>query len=212
MEWLKVETTGTAAAVEQAVAVLRKGGVVVFPAERLYGLAADARNREAIARVFALKGRKADQPLPVIIGESEQAGEWVEISGAARRLIEIFWPGPLTLVLPVKKELPREVTAGLGFLGIRVPGNFLARELLRAFGGPLTATSANPSGDEEGRTAESAVSRLAGPVDLVLDAGTLPGPPGSTVVKMINRKYEILRPGIIPADEIMRAMVAGNDR
>lgn len=202
MEWLKVSE---ADAVERALAVLGSGGVAVFPAERLYGLAADATNAEAVRKVFALKGRHPDQAVPVLVADANAAREWVEISEGAERFVRAFWPGPLTLVLPLRRELPPEVTGGSDLLGLRVPGNVLARELARRFQKPLTATSANPSGAIEAKTVTEAVAWLYGDADLVLDAGELPGPPGSTVVKVGARDFEVLRTGVITAAQLASA-------
>ena len=185
-------------AAERAARVLRDGGVVLFPAERVYGLAADARSSEAVRRVFALKGRDPGLPLPVIVGDAGVASEWVVVAPELAMLVRRFWPGPLTLVLAVRRALAAEVTA-FPELGIRIPGNPLALEMAKMFGAPVTATSANESGKASGRTVADAVAGLKGEPDLVIDAGDLPGPPGSTVARYRNQKLEILRPGIIPA-------------
>jgi L-threonylcarbamoyladenylate synthase len=189
-------------AAAEAAAALRAGGIIIFPAERLYGLGADASRPEAVARVFELKGRDRRTPLPVIVHSVEAADEWVEISPTAQKLISRFWPGPLTLALPVKKELARAVLGGGDHLGIRVPGNKLARRIAAELGGPVTATSANPSGGESTRTAGRAAEGLQGEVDLIIDVGELPGPPGSTVVGIQGKGYEVLREGIISPEEI----------
>ena len=192
-------------AVERAARTLRDGGVVLFPAERLYGLAADAQNPEAVRKVFRLKGRDSGRPLPVIVGDAGVASEWVLIPPRMANLIRRFWPGPLTLVLPLRRRLAAEVTAG-SELGIRVPGNPLALELAKAFGSPLTATSANESGEASGRTVAEALAGLSGEVDLTIDAGELEGPPGSTVARVRDGKIEILRPGIVPLEALQRSL------
>ena len=224
MEWIKVDPERPEPAVAKAAETLRAGGVIIFPAERLYGLAADATNQSAVIKVFALKDRKPDHPLPVIIGDEAEAEEWVIVSESARRLMKKFWPGPLTLVLPLQKDEQREagasgsrtgreapkikrmiasaVLGGSDYLGLRVPGNRLGRAIAQRLGRPMTATSANLSGAKEARSAEEAASRLTREVDLVLDAGVLPGPPGSTVVKVREPDLEIIRVGIIDQDRI----------
>lgn len=195
------------AAVEAAAAVLRGGGVVLFPAERLYGLAADARNSAAVRRVFELKGRDPGKPAPVLAADATMAAEWAEIDPALRPLVDRFWPGPLTLVLPVRKPLAPEVGSPVE-VGIRAPGNEFARELARRNGAPITATSANESGAESGRTMDEALAGLKGEPDLVVDAGELPGPPGSTVARFRGGRLEILRQGIISAS-LLEAGIKG---
>jgi L-threonylcarbamoyladenylate synthase len=202
MEWVRADAAHEAEAAGRAEAVLADGGVVIFPAERLYGLAADATNQEAVARVFKLKGRGRAVPVPVIVDDERAAERWVEIGAPARVLIKKFWPGPLTLVLPLKQPAPRPLFTGAGSLGIRVPGNRMARGIAAKLGLPLTATSANPSGEVSGRTAQEALDRLDGEPDLVLDAGELPGPPGSTVIKFGTQGLEILRPGVISREAL----------
>jgi L-threonylcarbamoyladenylate synthase len=198
MKSLTLDPVRMGVAAERAVRALRDGGVVLFPAERLYGLAADALNSKAVARVFALKGRDPGQPLPVIVGDAGVASEWVVLAPALSMLVRRFWPGPLTLVLPTRRQLAPEVTTSPE-LGIRIPGHPLALEMAKLFGTPVTATSANESGQASGRTVADALAGLAGEPDLVIDAGDLPGPPGSTEARYRDRKLEILRPGIIPA-------------
>lgn len=202
MEWIKVERESLDEAARVAVRVLGEGGVIVFPAERLYGIGVDALNPDAVRRVFALKGRGGAAPLSVIVGDMAGADEWVEVSKSARALMRDFWPGPLTLVLPLKKDLPDEVVAGSGRLGIRVPGSDLARLIALGSENPVTATSANPSGEKSGKSAEQALAGLDGQVDLVLDAGKLPGPPGSTVARTEEGRVDILRKGIISRERL----------
>jgi len=197
MKRIVVDPADLAASLEEAVAALTAGGVVLFPAERLYGLAADATDSAAVAEVFAIKGRDPSVPLPVIVGGAEEAAKWVELPDWSRPLIERCWPGPLTLVAPAKRGLAPEAMGGRDTIGIRVPGNDLARELARSFGGPLTATSANPSGAESvsdlGRCDPRVLERAA----LTLDAGVLPGPPGSTVLQLEKDRAVILRAGAL---------------
>jgi L-threonylcarbamoyladenylate synthase len=206
VEWIIASAEAPEQAAETAARALRRGGLIVFPAERLYGLGADATNPEAVARVFELKGRGGDAPLPVLVESEEEAERWVEISDQARRLVKKFWPGPLTLVLPILERAPRRLFAGADTLGIRVPGNRLAREIAKRLGAPLTATSANQSGEEPGRTAQEALAGLKGDVDTVLDGGELPGPPASTVIKFGTQGLEILRPGILSREALEQEM------
>jgi len=198
MKTITLDPARIGPAVEAAVAALRDGGVVLFPAERLYGLAADARSSAAVRRVYALKGRDAGKPSPVLVGDAEMAAEWAVIAPALAGLVRRFWPGPLTLVLPVRRALAPEVSA-TEEVGVRVPGNPFALEMARGFGAPVTATSANESGAASGRTVADALAGLAGEPDLAVDGGELPGPPGSTVARWRGHQLEIIRPGIIPS-------------
>lgn len=130
-----------------AAARLRAGGVVVFPTETVYGLGADARNEVAVRRVFEIKGRPADHPLIVHLAEASQTDAWAsEIPETARRLMAHFWPGPLTLVLPARDDVPRGVTGGQDSVALRVPAHPMALALLQMFGDGLAAPSANRFG------------------------------------------------------------------
>lgn len=203
----RIEVGASDDAAGKAARVIMAGGVVIFPAERLYGLGADATSREAVERVFALKGRSSHAPLPVIVGDLDSAENWVEFGRGSRALASRFWPGPLTLVLDLKRgrELPQELM-GSGKLGIRVPGSDLARRMAALAGVPVTATSANLSGRASGATVSEALADLAGEVELALDGGPLPGPPGSTVVAIEEEEVIILRPGVIPREELMAVL------
>jgi len=212
MEWLTLDPAHPTEAAPQAVSVLKKGGIIIFPAERLYGLGADAANPKAVARIFALKGRGRVMPLPVVVEDEPAARQWVEINKLAERLIRAFWPGPLTLVLPARQSLPGLAVNPGGALGIGVPGNPFARAIAQMLGSPVTATSANQSGEPSGRTALEAVAGLEGEVDLVLDVGELPGPPGSTVIKVHETGWEILRPGIISIDRLQSLTMKAEDK
>ncbi len=202
MEWIELAQTGREEAIKRAVTVLAKGGVIVFPAERLYGLGADATCAAAIKRIFHLKGRDAGEPLPVIVENIDMARKYVEFDRESRLLAEKLWPGPLTLVLPLIRTMPRELTGGLDSLAVRSPGEETARLLASSLGGPVTATSSNLSGKASGRLASEAVADLAGEVDLALDAGELAGPPGSTVARVAGGKLEVLREGAVSLERL----------
>jgi len=209
MEIIDLSIEGEARAAEAAAGVIRSGGLVVFPAERLYGIAADATDYKAVEKVFAAKARNPDSPLPVMVGEKQEALEWVETPDPAIELMDAFWPGPLTLALPVKRALPHNLLAGGGLLAIRVPGNGTARQTALCAGAPVTATSANKSGHLPPAEAEAAIRSLIIEPDLVIDAGKLAGPPGSTVIKIERGRIEIARPGVISGKELDRWMKGG---
>ncbi len=193
-------------AVRKAVLKMESGGVIIYPAEKLYALGADATNPDAVKRIFDLKGRPPDMPLPVMVQSLRAASEYAEFSDEAQKLAEAFWPGMLTLVLKLKKGLPKDVTAGGDYIGVRVPGNALARKIARGLGRPVIATSANRSGDISGTSAKEAAGRLCGEVGFVMDVGILEGPPGSTVAKVENGKVKVLRPGTISDDELNKIL------
>ena len=175
--------------VAAAAGILRAGGLVAIPTETVYGLAANARNGAAVARVFAAKGRPSFNPLIVHVADADAAFALGEAGDDARRVAEAFWPGPLTLTLPLRggTGLSPLVTAGLATVALRVPAHPLARELLAAFGGPLAAPSANPSGRISPTMPEHVLAGLGGRIDAVLDGGSCsvglestilsPGPP-----------------------------------
>ncbi|GIW88724.1 MAG: threonylcarbamoyl-AMP synthase [Isosphaeraceae bacterium] len=197
------EDLADAAAIGEAAEVLRRGGLVAFPTETVYGLGADATNPSAVREIFEAKGRPATNPL-IVHGADEAAvrwavAEWPEWAG---RLAAQFWPGPLTLVLPRSERVAEEVTAGLGTVGVRVPDHRVALALLRTLGRPIAAPSANRSTGVSPTAAEHVLADLEGRVDLVLDAGRTAVGIESTVVDVTGRLPRILRPGVIGADWI----------
>lgn len=197
-----------APAPRRAVEALRAGQVVVYPTDTVYGLGCDATNPAAVRRVFEIKGRPPDQPVPVLLAEPHQAAELAELSEGARRLIRRFWPGPLTLVLPSRGVVAEMVTAGTGTVGLRVPDHPVPRALVRACGFPLVGTSANSTGKPAPVTVPQVLSDLDARVGLVLDGGRLRGRP-STVVDGTGERPRVLRPGPIPAELIERVWAGG---
>jgi len=181
-----------------AAGVLRAGGLVAFPTETFYGLGAAALDARAVARVFAAKGRPADKPLLVLVDSVAMAQTVVaDLPPRARRLIARYWPGPLTLVLRARPAVPSALTAGTGTVGVRVPGHPVARALVAAAGGPITAPSANPHGGPSPRTAAEVLDGLGDRVDLVLDGGPTPGGPASTLLDLTGDRPRVLRPGAV---------------
>lgn len=189
--------------VAEAVEVLRRGGLVAFPTETVYGLGADASNPAAVERVFAVKGRPRSHPLIVHLGEAMAMKEWAgEVPADAWALAEAFWPGPLTLLLPRAERVPDAVTGGLPTVGLRVPAAHLALELLSAFGGGVAAPSANRFGRVSPTTAEHVRADLGDAVDLVLDGGPCPIGVESTIVDCTGDRLEILRPGGVSVEAL----------
>ncbi len=194
----------------RAVELLRAGGLVAIPTETVYGLAADARNGEAVAGIFEAKGRPRFNPLICHLASLEAAGRVGVIEGAALRLAEAFWPGPLTLVVPLRPEagLSPLVTAGLDSVALRVPALPLAHRLLEAFDGPLAAPSANPSGRISPSTAAHVAEGLSGRIAAVLDGGPAEVGVESTIVDCSGEVPRLLRPGGLPAEALEAALGA----
>lgn len=186
-----------------AVAILRAGGRVALPTETVYGLGADARSDAAVAGIFAAKDRPAFNPLIVHLPDLDAAGAFVELPAPARALAGAFWPGPMTLVLPLKPGagIAPLVTAGLPTLGLRVPAHPLARRLLRAFGGPIAAPSANPSGRVSATEARHVMAGLSGRIEAVIDGGPCGVGLESTIFGFdADGTARLLRPGAITAE------------
>ena len=185
------------ASIRRAAALLRAGELVAFPTETVYGLGADALNGEAAARIFAAKGRPADNPLIAhIAGESGLAGLIAgEPCACARALMRAFWPGPMTLIFPKSPRVPREVTAGLDTVAVRMPSHPVARALIRAAQTPIAAPSANRSGRPSPTTAAHVLEDMEGRIPLILDGGPCEVGLESTVVDVTGARPRILRPG-----------------
>jgi L-threonylcarbamoyladenylate synthase len=190
-----------------ALEACRRGEVIVFPTETFYGLGADALNENAVARIVSLKGRNPDSPIAVIVADREMLSQIVsEVPPAAQKLIDRFWPGPLTLVLPAKEGLAALLLNREGKIGVRVSSHPVAARLSRELGHPLTATSANPSGKEPARTIQQARTYFAEHIEVFLDGGTLTGGTGSTVAEVIKGKLRIIRAGEISSQELEKAI------
>jgi L-threonylcarbamoyladenylate synthase len=184
------------ATLELAASVLRAGGLVAFPTETFYGLGAHALDDAAVARAFRAKGRPADKPLLVLVDSLAMVDRVAgEVPRPARRLMDRYWPGPLTLVLRAHPDLPEALTAGTGTIGVRLSSHPVARGLVAALGGPVTAPSANPHGAPSPRTADEVIAGLATRVDLVLDGGPTPGGPASTLLDLTRTPPVVLRAG-----------------
>ncbi|MFC5557542.1 L-threonylcarbamoyladenylate synthase [Ureibacillus thermophilus] len=181
----------------QAVDILNQGEVVAFPTETVYGLGAVATNEEAVKKIYKAKGRPSDNPLIVHIGTMEEVPNYVEeIPENAKKLMERFWPGPLTLIMKAKRGvLATSVTAGLSTVGIRMPDHEVALELLRALKKPLAAPSANRSGKPSPTKAAHVYEDLKGRIPLILDGGTTGIGIESTVLDVTVNPPVILRPG-----------------
>jgi len=189
--------------IAKAAAKLSSGGLVAFPTETVYGLGANALDPAAVARIFAAKGRPANNPLIVHIAETAQAqqlvGAWPQIAG---QLAARFWPGPLTLVLPRSQAIPDIVTAAGPTVAVRVPAHPIARALIAAAGVPLAAPSANRSSRLSPTRVEHVLRDLDGRIDLIVDGGPTPGGIESTVLDLTTTPPRVLRPGLAAPAEI----------
>ncbi len=194
-------------AVASAARSLREGGLVAFPTETVYGLGADATNPAAIARLYQAKGRPAFNPLIAHVGDLAAAREIGRFDAAALRLAEAFWPGPLTLVLPKTGHcaVADLATAGLDTVAIRIPAHPVARDILRIFGRPVVAPSANLSGHVSPTTAAHVQSDLEGRIDLIVDGGAVAVGVESTIVGIFDQPM-LLRPGGLPRADIERLL------
>jgi L-threonylcarbamoyladenylate synthase len=195
------------AAVAAAARTLAEGGLVAFPTETVYGLGADATNPAAVARIYQAKGRPAFNPLIAHVGDVAAARQIARFDAPAIALAEAFWPGPLTLVLPKTENcaVADLATAGLDTVAIRIPAHPVARDILRAFGGPVVAPSANLSGHVSPTTATHVQSDLAGRIELIVDGGPVAVGVESTVVGCFDAPM-LLRPGGVPRAEIERVL------
>jgi L-threonylcarbamoyladenylate synthase len=187
----------------RAAAILRAGGLVAFPTETVYGLGGDARADMAVARIFEAKGRPRFNPLIAHLPDLAAAQSLARFDERALALAAAFWPGPLTLVLPLRPDagLSELVTAGLPTVALRVPAHPLARALLAGFGGPLAAPSANPSGRISPTRAAHVIEGLAGRIDAVLEGGACTVGVESTIIGL-DGPATLLRPGGIPAEVV----------
>jgi L-threonylcarbamoyladenylate synthase len=194
--------------IEKAAEVLRAGGLVAFPTETVYGLGADASNPVAVKKIFAAKGRPADHPVIVHIGDMSELKHWAaEVPRAAWLLAEKFWPGPLTMVLKRSPHASDLISGGQNTVGLRVPGHPVAQQLLKAFGGGIAAPSANKFGRLSPTTAEHVREELGNAVEIVLDGGPCDVGIESTIVDLTHEPPAILRPGRVSAQQIADALL-----
>jgi L-threonylcarbamoyladenylate synthase len=191
-----------ASGIDRVVGILADGGVVCFPTDTAYGLGVDPGNRGAVEKLFRLKGRDADQPILLLIDSIEMGARVARLGDRFGDIAKRFWPGPLTLVVPALPTLSTRVTAGSGTVGIRWPDARFALRLIGACGHPLTATSANRSGQPIADTVDDAIAQLGPDLDATADAGSLSGATPSTVLDLTSNPARILREGPIRAEDL----------
>ena len=207
MKIIKIDPKNPDLAIKEAITVLKAGRLVAYPTESFYAIGADAMNELAVRRVFKAKVRELGKPLPIIIHDRSEVPKYTGYMGpGAENAVLQLMPGPVTLVFYASEDLPAELIAGTRKVGIRVPRSRYALYLAEALGGPITATSANLSG-EDGLTDPEEVARaFAGSVDVVLDGGVTPGPPASTLLDVTVEPPFLIRVGGLSRAEVEKAV------
>lgn len=204
MEIIRLTDEHMQSALLRARDILARGGIVLYPTDTLYGLAVDAGNPVALARLRALKGRETKKPISIVAHSVEALDAYVAWNEIAKRLAQRHLPGPLTLVLPARAGVPEDVQL-IGHIGVRVPNDTFSRSLATLYGNPFTATSANRSGETTLASVHDILMQF-GPriseIDLVIDDGERAGGVGSTVVTFRDGKPYVLREGLITRDEL----------
>jgi L-threonylcarbamoyladenylate synthase len=189
--------------IKKTARIILQGGVIAFPTETFYGLGADALDEKAVKRIFQVKGREEEKPLLLLVAERSQLSRLVqEEPPPAERLMEKFWPGPLTLVFKASSQISPLLTANTGKIGIRVSSHPVARALVQAVGRPITGTSANLSGQPSISTAPEVFRSLSETLEAILDGGRTAGGPGSTVLDISGPFPQVIREGAITREEL----------
>ncbi len=204
MQMIKISDENLAEAVAEASRTIRRGGIAAFPTETYYGLGVAYHDVAALRKLFTLKHRPEEKPIPLIMGNEEALGLVAQqLDDRTAGVIKRFWPGPLTLVLKAKTGLPRLLTAGTGTVAVRMPGKSFALELARALEFPITATSANVSGSPPATDAAGVTGYFGEELDLIVDGGRTPGGAPSTIINLSGETITLVRQGLIPFDEIL---------
>ncbi|MDQ3169161.1 MAG: L-threonylcarbamoyladenylate synthase [Acidobacteriota bacterium] len=202
-------------ALERAIAIIKRGGVVAVPTETFYGLAADATHRIAVARIFEIKGRPASMALPLVAGSLQQVADLLgPIDAATARAMKAFWPGPLSLVFAASPLLSgaageidsRQTAADARTVAVRVPGHAFVRDLALGTGALLTSTSANRTGEPPAETAQAVAAALGDLVDLVIDGGATPGGKPSTIADLRGDTPRLVRDGAIAWSAVLESL------
>lgn len=200
---LKEDLTNLNEIAKEIAGLLSRNLVGAIPTETFYGLAADPFSEEALQRLFLLKGRPENKPILLLIADLRQLYDLVkEIPPISKKLMEKFWPGPLTIVFPAKDSLSPLLTAKTNTIGVRLSSSTVVRELVKAFGKPVTGTSANLSGQPPCKSPEEVLKALP-QIDFILDFGVLRAKEPSTVVSVVNNQLVLIREGAIPFEEIL---------
>jgi L-threonylcarbamoyladenylate synthase len=197
-------------AIQEGARIILRGGVVAFPTETVYGLAALASNPEAVERVYLLKNRPRQKSLSILVSDVSELQNLVQaIPPGVPHLIKLFWPGPLTLIFSAAGYLPPGLTAGGGKVGVRISSHPVAQALVQEVGAPVTATSANRSGSPSCRSPVQVLDQLGLELEAIVDGGLTPGSKDSTIADVTTRPPEILRVGSIPARDVLSCWEQG---
>jgi L-threonylcarbamoyladenylate synthase len=190
-------------ALEQTIATIQKGGIVAFPTDTVYGIAASLTAADALHRIFTVKGRTAEKTLPILMSSGTTMKNLVrDPDPRLLALANQFWPGPLTVILPGLPDLPKEVLASDGTIGVRIPNHSVALTIAERCGGAIAVTSANPSGAAPALHAEDIPPELAAEIDIILDGGIARGGLASTVIRPAGDRIDILREGSVTREAI----------
>ena len=196
---IKISENNLAEVLKKAVAVINDGGIVAYPTETFYGLGVKFDNEASLRKLYELKKRPEEKPMPLIIGgRASLSMIAASMNEIAESLMDKFWPGPLTLLLKAKNDLSSYLTAGTGRVAVRIPGESFALHLAREAGFPITATSANPSGMPPAEDADTVIKYFGEGIDLVIDGGKTAGGLPSTIADVTEKKIKIVREGAIP--------------
>ncbi len=189
-------------AIEWTAERIAEGGVVAIPTDTVYGIAASLAHPAAIERIYEIKGRPESQPLPVLVSSIEALSHLVYLDDVIVALLDAFWPGPLTVVLPAATRLPNHVLGPGNRVGVRLPNHYIAIEIIEKAGGAIACTSANRSGAPAAATAQAVAETIGPDLDLILDGGSAPGGVASTVVAIDGLSLRFIREGAISMEEL----------
>ena len=193
-------------ALEEAITSLQHGGVIAFPTDTVYGIGASLDHPAALKRIYDLKGRSPDKPLPILVARVEMLDQLSpDVDERLVELAEQFWPGALTIVLPAAKHLPAEVKAPDNTIGVRLPNHSIPLTIAERAGGAIATTSANVSGEQAAHSAKEIQDAFGNAVDVILDGGFAPEQNSSTVIRVENGEIVVLREGVISAEDLNRA-------
>lgn len=188
----------------KAAEIIKKGGLVVFPTDTLYGLGGNALNKNAVKKIFSLKKRPLDKPISINIAHKKDLKKYVnKIPPSTKKLIREFWPGALTIIFEKSKIIPSELTGGSPYIGIRIPNNKIALQLIKLSGSPLTSPSANITGKKPPSSAGQALKNFDGKVDMIIDGGITRTKKASTIIDVSKEKPVTIRIGAIPIKKII---------
>ncbi len=206
MATVKILRSEDRASVEEAVNVLRHGGLVCFPTDTVYGIGASAGDDAAVRRLIAAKGRSPDKPMPLLLADASDAARVAEVTPLAKTLAARFWPGALTIVMRKAPSYRSLARAGQDTVALRVPDHGFVRSMVRALGEPVTGTSANRAGAPAPVSAVEAAEQVGEKVDLIIDGGRCPARQESTVIDITHDTPEILREGAVNTEEVTEAL------